>query len=65
MDKLKRKNIFSDSREKSNETPPESHHDFYYEGQNVNDFIEKEEHEEVRVKESKKKLFSAMYNMFF
>ena len=37
----------------------------YYEGQNVNDCVITEEREKVKIKENKKKRFTANYNMFF
>ena len=48
--------------EKNNEVQPTDN--LYYEGQNVNDCMIREEQEEVK-KESKKKHFLANYNMFF
>ena len=64
MDDLKRKIFSGSNAEKKNEMYQASH-EIYCEGQNVSDFVNKEEHEVVKIKEDKKKPFKANYNMFF
>ena len=51
-------------KRETNGSTSEVGQEVYYEGQNVNDLVEKEEQEEV-IKGKKKKNFIANYNMFF
>ncbi|MDR0572748.1 MAG: hypothetical protein LBG96_01735 [Tannerella sp.] len=65
MDKLRKRIFFSGKNTEKNDEASQTHQEFYYEGQNVNNRIVKEEYEEVKKKEIKRNRFFANYNMFF
>ncbi len=65
MDKLVKKTVFfSGNTPEKKDTKPQTHQDFFSEGQDVNDPNVKEE-QEMTTKEKNKRHFVANYNMFF